>query len=624
MCGICGEFNFRYPARVEPDEIKRMTQTLAHRGPDDEGYFHSDSIGLGFRRLSIIDLKCGRQPMADHERSVWVVFNGEIYNFKELRAELEKYGHKFRTNSDTEVVVHGYKQWGDKVLDHLNGMFGLAIWDVKKKKLTLARDRMGIKFVYYKIEDGRLLFGSEIRAIMAVSNQRPDVDAAGLKLFLGHRYTPSPFTIIKGIKKLAPGTKLVVDEKGEPRTERWWNYSPVPFDPPPTANEASEALLALYRRAVQRQLVSDVPVGLLLSGGLDSALLLALMQQLGTDCNTYTVGYGQSFFDDELEQGFHTARYFGARNTQIRIDRSAFEASLAKVTSALEEPVATSSIVPMYHLCQRAREDVKVVLMGQGPDELFGGYIRHIGVAYGAYWRRVPQPLRRLANALPYFLPRIEAIRRGLDALESGDRMKRYERVLSIMPHQSLIQLFRKELQEDLTHACILECWKQLEQLMNHTDELGGLQFLEIRSTLPDELLMYADKLSMVHGLEARVPYLDQEIVEYAERLPANLKVRFGIRKWLHRRVARCFLPTQVVLRKKRGFASNVVNAWFRDSLSSKTDALLRDRHSLIYDYLEPVAVNRLLDAHKEGRADNHKILFSLVASENLLRNYFS
>ena len=624
MCGICGQFNFRNGVRVEFDDVRRMTQSLIHRGPDDEGHFVSGSIGLGFRRLSIIDLGGGHQPMSDLDGSVQVVFNGEIYNFKEVRNELEAYGHRFQTNSDTEVIVYGYKQWGDGVLDHLNGMFGLAIWDTIRRRLVIARDRMGIKLVYYNIENNRLLFGSEMRPIISALKQKPSVDPIGLKLFLAHRYTPSPFTILKGIKKLAPGTKLVVEDMGEPRVERWWNYSPVPFDPLPRPEEAGEELLSLYRRAVRRQLVSDVPVGLLLSGGMDSALLLALMEEIGDDWNTYTVGYGKSFADDELHQALSTARFFKARNTQIQIDRSTFETSLAEVISALEEPVATSSIVPMHHVCQRARQDVKVALMGQGPDELCGGYPRHIGVAYGSYWRSLPGPARRLANLLPNLWPRSESLRRGLYALGPGTRMERYRRVLSVMPDQSVMKLLKKEPQEESLQTCIQGCWKDLEPLMDHTDELGGLQFLEVRSTLPDELLMYADKLSMAHSLEVRVPYLDQEIVEYMERLPANLKVRFGIRKYLHRRVARSFLPKEVLTRKKRGFASNIVDAWFRDSLAGKTDALLRDHQSHIYRYLEASVVNKLLDDHKEGRADNHKVLFSLVVLEGVLRNHLS
>ena len=246
MCGICGQFNFIRNEPVEPDMIRRMTQTMVHRGPDDEGYFFDGALGFGFRRLSIIDLAGGHQPMSDAEETVWVILNGEIYNYKELRAELEQRGHRFRTKSDTEVVIHGYKEWGTEVLNHLNGMFGLAIWDGKKKRLVVARDAMGIKLIYYRITNGQLTFGSEIRPITAAEDSQPEVNPVALNLFLRFRYTPSPLTMFQGIRKLAPGTMLLV-ERGECREERWYNYTPIPFSSPKEDEEATRELLELYR-----------------------------------------------------------------------------------------------------------------------------------------------------------------------------------------------------------------------------------------------------------------------------------------------------------------------------------------------------------------------------------------
>jgi len=267
-----------------------MADSIAHRGPDDEGYFVSGPIGLGFRRLSIIDLAGGHQPMADAEKTVWVIFNGEIYNFKELRVELEQLGYCFRTNCDTEVIVHGYREWGTDVFNHLNGMFGLAIWDVRKKRLVVARDAMGIKLIYYRVSGKQITFGSEIRAILAAQESRTDVDPLALNMFLRFRYTPSPLTIFQGIRKLAAGAMLIV-EKGKCREKRWYSYSPIPFSSPKEDREASEELLALYRAAVRRHLLSDVPVGILLSGGLDSGLLLGLMNENGGPWPAFTIGY---------------------------------------------------------------------------------------------------------------------------------------------------------------------------------------------------------------------------------------------------------------------------------------------------------------------------------------------
>src|SRR6059058_1213259 len=299
MCGICVQFNFASDEPVESTTVRHMTDTIVHRGPDDEGCYVSGPIGLGFRRLSIIDLAGGHQPMSDAEETVWVIFNGEIYNYRELRAELRSKGHEFRTNSDTEVIIHGYKEWGAEVLNHLNGMFGLAIWDVKKQRLVVARDAMGIKLIYYRITSGQVTFGSEIRPILAAQDSKPEVDPVALNLFLRFRYTPSPLTIFRDVRKLAPGTMLVVED-GKCREERWYKFIPTPFPTPKKKEEAACELLELYRGAVKRHLLSDVPVGVLLSGGLDSGLLLALMNEQGGPWPAYTIGYGETFEDDEL------------------------------------------------------------------------------------------------------------------------------------------------------------------------------------------------------------------------------------------------------------------------------------------------------------------------------------
>jgi len=619
MCGICGQYNYGSLEPVRRRDIEAMTNALVHRGPDDEGYYLAGPLGFGFRRLSIIDLAGGHQPMSDQEESVWVVFNGEIYNFLELRRELEGYGRIFRTKSDTEVIVHGYKQWGDEVLNRLNGMFGLAIWDARERRLVLARDPFGIKLLYYRIDGDRLDFGSEIRAIRATMSDTAEIDPTSLNLFLRYRYTPSPYTIMKGVRKLAPGTKLTVQNDSY-ELSRWYKFQPTPFATAKSPGEAREELLALYKGAVRRQLISDVPVGLLLSGGLDSGLLLALMNLNGRSWPTYTVGYGSNFSDDELADAAQTARLLGSTHTSVTISRSIFEETLPKIVASLEEPIATSSIVPMYFVCERARHDVKVALVGQGPDELFGGYRRHLGVRYGALWSQLPSSMRGLIATGINALPRNETLKRGVYSLAISDRMRRYQHVFSILPGDQVDALFQEGLLDANPGDTILDCWADLVDLMTATDELGGLQFLEVRSSLPDELLMYADKLSMAHGLELRVPYLDKEIVEYVERAPANFKVRNGSGKWLHREVCRTYLPNSILKRPKRGFAVNVVDSWFRDAIDSKMTEPLLDGSSEIYQYLRLNAVHQLFSEHASGRCDNHKILFSLVVLEEWLR----
>jgi asparagine synthase (glutamine-hydrolysing) len=618
MCGICGQVKIASDEPVDQETIRRMSRTMFHRGPDDEGYFFDKSLGFGFRRLSIIDLSGGHQPMADADESVWVVFNGEIYNYKELRAELEGHGHKFRTSSDTEVIIHGYKQWGADVFNHLNGMFGVGIWDVKKRRLIVARDPMGIKLIYYKIADGKLSFGSEIRPVLAAeNNSKPEVNAGALNLFLRFRYTPSPLTIFEGVKKLAPGTMLII-ENGKVSEQRWYNFTPKPFAEKISEKDATEQLLELYRGAVKRHLLADVPVGILLSGGLDSGLLLALMNEHGRDWPAYTIGYGKSYADDELVDAAETASLLCAQHHQVRIDQEEFEKSLPNIVRFLEEPVAASSIVPMYFVCQRARQDVKVALIGQGPDELFGGYKRHLGVRYGDYWRKLPKRIQSAATKMISKLPRNETLKRGVQSLGVEDRLLRYQDVFSLVPGDTVDGLFRDPRDQFPSLAGI---FKPLLPQMENLDELGGFQLLEIRSSLPDELLMYADKLSMAHSLEARVPYLDRTVVEYAQRLDASFKVRRGERKWLHRRVCEKFLPRQILKRKKRGFGVNVVDDWFHNSAKGNISDALQDKSSLIFNYLNPVPVKKLLDDHQSQRQDNHKLLFSLVMFEQWLRS---
>ncbi|HET7535899.1 MAG TPA: asparagine synthase C-terminal domain-containing protein, partial [Candidatus Didemnitutus sp.] len=360
--------------------------------------------------------------------------------------------------------------------------------------------------------------------------------------------------------------------------------------------------------------------GLLLSGGMDSGLLLGLMSLYGKDWPTFTVGYGSSFADDELDDAAETARIYGAKHHTVRLSRDKFEQDLPRIVESLEEPVASSSIVPMYFVCQRARQDVKVALIGQGPDELFGGYTRHLGVHYGAAWRALPGWAQAGGKAVILGLPRNDTLKRGINSLDENDQLRRFQQVFSIVPAPMLAGLFQPGQLSNGVDGEALACWQEYRPAMKRLDELNAFQLLELRSSLPDELLMYGDKLSMANALEVRVPYLDREVVEHVQRLGASFKVRRGVRKWLHRQVGRRFLPAEILQRKKRGFAVNVVDDWFRAALQGRIQEHLSDNQSLIYRYLRHDAVAALLQRHTSGRDDHHKILFSLVVLEQWLR----
>jgi asparagine synthase (glutamine-hydrolysing) len=398
----------------------------------------------------------------------------------------------------------------------------------------------------------------------------------------------------------------------------------MPFLTPKGKVEAVRELLELYRGAIKRHLLSDVPVGVLLSGGLDSGLLLALMNEQGGPWPAYSVGYGKSFEDDELTDAAETAALLRARHVEVKLDQTEFERSLPKIVECLEEPIATSSIVPMYFVSQRARQDVKVALIGQGPDELFGGYKRHLGIRYGSWWRGLPAGLRSMAGFAVNRLPRNEMLKRGVRSLGSEDRLKRYQDVFSLAPAELIDGLFQDDILPHRNGHELVDYWRELLSQIEYTDELGGFQLLEVRSSLPDELLMYADKLSMAHSLEVRVPYLDRTVVEYVQRLGANLKVRNGTRKWLHRQVCQSYLSPRILKRKKRGFASNVVDQWFHSSLSGTLREVLLDESSLMFGLLNPKHVRSMLEGHQSGRQDNHKLLFSLVMVEQWLRESWS
>ncbi|HRI12547.1 MAG TPA: asparagine synthase (glutamine-hydrolyzing) [Verrucomicrobiota bacterium] len=622
MCAIAGIITGPDADPVDELALRRMCSAMAHRGPDGSGFYidQASGVGLGHRRLSIIDLEGGSQPMATPDGTLVITFNGEIYNHRELRRELEGAGYEFRTSSDTEVLLLGYRHWGDAVLYRINGMFAFGLWDQRNDRVVLARDSAGIKPLYYRILGPRqLVFASEANAIEAFDRRKPDIELAALYSYMRLGYTPSPLSINAGTGKLAPGTMLTVSSGGI-RQSRWWASRPRPFNPPPSFADAAKRLLELYSAAVRRNLVSDVPVGLLLSGGLDSGLLLALINECGSRVKCFTATYGTDDLDDELVDANGFARALGNPHAAARISRKLFEDQLSHVVASLDEPIGSASIVPMFFVSQRARADVKVALMGQGPDELLGGYRRHVGVYYGQYWRCVPSPIRHAARHALDLIPGLTTFRRAAYSLDVPNRLARYLNVVTLLSPDLLADLFRPGLIANELSGKILESWAELVPGFESLDELNGFNYLEVRSTLPDQLLAYGDRLSMAHGLEVRFPFLDVEVINYVEQLPSAYKICGLRRKLLQRKICRRFLPARAFRGRKKGFAANITARWFRGPQTCRMGSLLRDPGSLIFAYFEPSKVGALLDLHQTGKRDHSRVLFNLVVLEEWLR----
>ncbi len=622
MCGICGQYNYSKKNPVIKKNIQRMADQIIHRGPDDEGIYLNGEIGLGFRRLSIIDIEGGHQPMSDFERNIWIVFNGEIYNYRVLRKQLQSLGHKFKTRSDTEVIIYGYKEWGIDVLNHLNGMFAIALWDNLNKKFYLVRDKFGIKIVYYSIDNQKIIFASELKSILEISRNnsiRPNY----ISLFLQYRFIPSPYTIYEDIKKLGPGEFLLI-ENGKYKIERWRKSKHSVKNSVPDVNTAIQNLRSIYESAVERHMISDVPLGLLLSGGVDSALLLAIMSSRKRNLPTFTVGFGGMYEIDELSLAKRSAEYFNSKNFGLTITKDQFERSIAKVIKTLEEPVAASSIIPMYFLCELARREVKVALVGQGPDELFAGYKRHLGARYHNYLKYFPTELVKTIKLIPR-IQRNESIRRGLNYIEENKKatgiLEKYLKLLSLVSDGFIQNIFLDNLIDENRDLLMKNAWDFFNSNISEFEYLNGLQYIEIRSTLPDELLMYTDKLSMAHSLEVRVPYLDSEIVEYAETLPSNYKIKFGIQKWIHKKVSESYLPKEIINRKKLGFQTPI-DLWFKNSLFNNINDHFYDPQSFIFSYLDQKKIIEILEMHNNNYHDFSKLLFNLILLEEWFRQF--
>jgi asparagine synthase (glutamine-hydrolysing) len=620
MCGIAG---WHAPDGIRDDLvlIKSMLSALVHRGPDDEGYHLEGPVALGSRRLSIIDVQGGHQPIANEDGTVWVVLNGEIYNFHELRRELEAKGHVFATRSDTEVIVHGYEEWGDECVARLNGIFGLAIWDSLRSRLLLARDHFGVKPLYYWDDGRRLMWASEIKALLVTPMVPRRVDLDALDLYLTFRFVPSPYTMFAQIRKLPPGHLLIKDNNGC-HLKRYFAMGKPRYE-----GLAEPDWIALLQErletAVRRQMMSDVPIGALLSGGIDSGVIVAIMSQL-TDrpVRTFTVGFAGADEVNELQESRKTAALFGAAHQEILLTSIDYEQLLHKVIWHLDEPIATTSALAMYSVCKLAREHVSVVLTGQGADEPFAGYPRHFGERYGGLYRRLYAPLReRILRPLVEALPRRERLKRAVRSLGTDDVAERFSQVYSVFSEAMKAALWKPGIVGRHGPERVRETINYWRRDVDDLDPLVQMSYVDVRLSLSDDLLLYGDKMSMAASVEARVPFLDVDYMGVAEALPASLRIRGRTQKYIHKRAIAKWLPPDIIARRKRGFETPV-DSWFRSELSGYVRSMLLSDDAACPIYFRPAAIEAMLSDHISGREDHQRQLFSLLTFEMWHRQF--
>jgi asparagine synthase (glutamine-hydrolysing) len=601
VCGICGIASTNGSAVT--DRVAAMSATLVHRGPDSFGEFSDGDIALAARRLSIIDLETGDQPIANEDGTLHVVQNGEIYNYRELRRELERAGHHFRTQGDTEVLLHLYEEHGDGFAERLRGMFAIAIWDAPRRRLVLARDRFGIKPLYYRATSGELAFASELRAL-----PRGEIDLDALEAFLAFNSIPAPLTIFKEIRKLPPG-QLLSWEDGRVELKRFARPAPIAELREDEEAELVEELRSRVRDSVRAHLVSDVPVGVLLSGGVDSAFLAALAAEESSEAlRTFSIGFEERSFD-ELADARLVAERYGTQHRELVLRPDA-ALLLPALADAFDEPFADSSALPTYLVSQLAASDVKVALSGEGGDELFGGYYTYAADLLAA---RVGG-LARLAG------PLVERLPTSTSRASFDYRAKRFVRAAHLPPlerHHGWKEIFSPELRAELTGGRSsfdpVDLLRGRYRETEGADELARLQDVDLGTYLVDDLLVKTDRASMAHSLEARVPFLDSVITNFALALPSRHKVRGLRKKVLLRKAAAPLVPPELLRRRKRGFSIPAA-AWLRGELEPfARDTLSADRLRS-QGFFRPEAVTRLIDDHVAGREDLSRQLWGLLS----------
>lgn len=613
MCGIVGVHYFDRARRVGAETLRAMNDQIVHRGPDDQGHACFGHTGIGMRRLSIIDLGGGHQPIFSPSGQQAIVFNGEAFNFQERREQLLAAGHSFTTHSDTEVVLHLYLAHDTAFIDYINGMFGLAIWDASKDRLLLARDRLGIKPLYYYQDAEKLIYGSEIKSLLAHPEVGRALDIENLQLYLQYGFTPAPHTLLKGIRKLPPGHMLLTTTSGI-EIRKYWDVS-YADKLTGSADAIAEELYELLSSSVKYRMIADVPLGAFLSGGMDSSSIVHIMRDLGTtDVSTYNIGYGSSFAEhDESSEAREIARHYGTRHHEILAEpdvRNLFP----KLIRYMDEPIADSSFVVTYLVSQLARESVKVILSGVGGDELFGGYRRYFNVGLNRWWHRLPHALRQgviapLLGALPED--------RNNRLLNYVRLAKGFVRTAELPPAAQYGAMMRVLAPEILTPASrsgmdVLQPFTDTLAACDASALLDRVMYVDLKTSLPEQLLLLTDKMSMACSLEVRVPYLDYRVVEFAARIPVEYKLRGLELRHIQRRAFQNRLPDAVLNRRKRGFGAPV-GAWLRGGLREMIEDLLSSTRLKQQGLFDANTVRALVDGHMDKRLDGTDGLLALL-----------
>jgi asparagine synthase (glutamine-hydrolysing) len=616
MCGICGILNFK-GASVDGEVLDRMTSILQHRGPDGSGRYLSDGIALGHRRLSIIDISGGSQPMTNEDQSLHLVFNGEIYNFIELREELVQKGHTFQTRSDTEVILHGYEEWGLDCVNRFNGIFAFGLWDRNRKRLFLARDHLGVKPLYYAIVDNRLLFASEIKSLLMDPGCPKEVDIKALGELFTLRYVPSPDTLFRDIKKLPPAHLMVASSEGV-QIKRYWNWTPQIHEDV-DEGQLIETYQALVEDAVRLQMRSDVAVGLFLSSGIDSGALLAIMGKYGgRPIHTFSIGFEDGERSNETDDAREMANRYGSDHTEMIVTPDDYQKYYERYMWDLEEPVGNETAAAFYFVSLIASKKVKVAMTGQGADEPWAGYHRCIGIKLSELYSRMPAWLTdRVVRPLAESFVKNERLKRGAASLHERDILTRLVNVYSFYSSSMKERLFQPWLKQLISSngSEAKQALQRLQADVQHLDPLTQMLYVDTRANLPDDLLMVGDKTSMANSLEARVPFLDYRLIEFIESLPPRLKLR-GLRgKYLHKKAVEKWLPKNIVYRKKKGFA-NPIEQWLRGRMRQYVGDCLLSDHAAVNRYFNRESIRETVAKHEAYQQNYLRHIYLLISFE--------